>query len=49
MVSDTNRGAIAECITYLERNTAGVRSKRLARRDDCPVPIQNRIHTRFPL
>jgi hypothetical protein len=48
-VSDANKGAIAECITYLERHTAGERSKRLARRDDCPVAVQNQIHTRFRL
>jgi len=39
-VSDGNKGAIAECVIHLERHTAGERSKRLARRDDCPVDIQ---------
>lgn len=46
-VSAANKGAIAECISLLERHTTGERSKRLARRDDCPITIQNEIHTRF--
>lgn len=46
-MSDANKGAIVECIMHLERQMGGERSKRLARRDDCPVALKNEIHTRF--
>ncbi|WP_099021946.1 P-loop NTPase family protein [Mycolicibacterium palauense] len=48
-VSDTNKGAIAECVMYFDANTDGARSKQLAGRDDCPIDIKNNIYTQFPL
>jgi hypothetical protein len=48
-VSDTNKAAIAECVTYFDANTDGSRSKRLASRDDCPIDIKNGIYTQFRL
>lgn len=40
-MSESNKAAIAEAVTFVEKNTPGVRSMRLARREDCPIAVQN--------